>query len=116
MNYFTKIEKELINFQKPARYIGNELGIPKKDFINSGVKFVISYPDIYEIGMSNLGIKIIYDRINKLDFASCERVFSPWIDFEKYLRKNKIPLFSLETKTPLKKFDFIGISIQYELL
>lgn len=116
MNHFNKIEKELIHFQKPARYIGNESAIPKKDFIKSKVRFVISYPDIYEIGMSNLGIKIIYDRINKLDFASCERVFSPWIDFENYLRKNRIPLFSLESKSPLKKFDFIGISMQYELL
>ena len=66
--------------------------------------------------MSNQGVKIIYDRINKLDFASCERVFSPWTDFEKYLKENNIPLFSLESKTSLKEFDFIGISIQYELL
>jgi radical SAM-linked protein len=116
MDFFKDIENNLINFQKPARYIGNEIGIPKKDFINSPVKFAISYPDIYEIGMSNQGIKILYDRINKLNFASCERVFSPWTDFEKFLIDNNIPLFSLESKTPLVNFDFIGISIQYELL
>ncbi len=113
---FELIENNLINFEKPARYIGDEIGIPEKDFQNSNVKFVISYPDVYEIGMSNLGIKIIYDRINRLDFASCERVFSPWLDFEKYLLEKDIPLFSLETKTPLDNFDFIGFSIQYELL
>lgn len=116
MDFYKDIEKQLINFQKPARYIGNESGIPEKNFINSPVRFAISYPDIYEIGMSNQGIKILYDRINKLDFASCERVFSPWLDFEQFLLDNDIPLFSLETKTPLKKFDFIGISLQYELL
>ena len=74
---FDKIEKDLFKFQKPARYIGNEPGIPEKDFTGSFVKFAICYPDIYEIGMSNYGIKLIYDRINKLDFAACERVFFP---------------------------------------
>ncbi len=113
---FNKIENSLINFQKPGRYIGNESGIPDKDFKNAPVRVVIGYPDIYEVGMSNQGIKIIYDRINRLDFASCERVFSCWIDFENFLRKQKIPLYSLETKTPLNQFDIIGISIQYELL
>jgi radical SAM family uncharacterized protein/radical SAM-linked protein len=113
---FNLIENDLINFEKPARYIGNELLIPNKDFLKSPVKFLICYPDIYEIGMSNLGIKIIYDRINKLDFASCERVFSPWNDFEEYLKKNNYELFSLESKTPVKNFDFVGFSIQYELL
>lgn len=113
---FDLIEKNLINFEKPARYIGNELGIPEKDFKKSNVRFIISYPDIYEVGMSNLGIKIIYDIINRLDFASCERVFSPWVDLEKFLREKKIDLFSLESKSPVKDFDFFGISIQYELL
>jgi radical SAM family uncharacterized protein/radical SAM-linked protein len=113
---FEKIEKDLEKFQKPGRYTGIELGIPEKDFKNSDVRFLISYPDVYDIGMSNLGIKIIYDRINAMDFASCERVFSPWIDLEEYLRKNSYPLFSLESKSPLYEFDFIGISIQYELL
>ena len=113
---FKEIEKNLINIQKPGRYIGNESGLPKKDFINSNVRFVICYPDTYEVGMSNQGIKIIYDRINKNDCASCERVFSPWVDFDFFLRKNNIPLFSLETKTPLKQFDFVGISLQHELL
>ena len=116
MYYFNKIEKDLIKFQKPARYIGNEIGIPKKDFINSYIRFAICYPDLYEVGMSNKGIQIIYDNINKISFASCERVFSVWPDFEEYLIKNDFPLFSLESKTPLNNFDILGFSLQYELL
>lgn len=113
---FENIIKDLINVEKPGRYIGNEAGIPDKDFINSYIKTAICYPDIYEIGMSNYGIKILYDIVNKIDFASCERVFSPWFDFEKYLRDKNEVLFSLESKTPINNFDILGISIQYELL
>ena len=113
---FAEIEKYLIEIEKPGRYIGNEAGIPDKDFEASDVRMAISYPDVYEIGMSNYGIKILYDVINKLPFASCERVFSPWEDFEALLKKLDLPLFSLETKTALNKFDIVGVSIQYELL
>lgn len=113
---FDNIARDLLNFQKPARYIGSELGVPKKDYENSFVRFALCFPDLYEIGMSNLGIKIIYDIINSLEYSSCERVFSVWFDFEKYLRDNNYPLYSLESKSPLRKFDFIGFSIQYELL
>ncbi|HOV14058.1 MAG TPA: TIGR03960 family B12-binding radical SAM protein, partial [Spirochaetota bacterium] len=110
------IESSLINFQRPGRYIGSESGIPNKDFKNSFIKFALCYPDVYEVGMSNNGIKIIYDIINKIDFASCERVFSPWIDFEQFLREKKIPLYSLESYTSIKEFDFLGFTLQYELL
>ena len=110
------IEKNLINFQKPGRYIGSETGIPNKDFKNSFVKFAICYPDVYEVGMSNNGIKIIYDIINKVEYASCERVFAPWLDFEKFLRDNDLQLYSLESYTPIYQFDFLGFTIQYELL
>lgn len=113
---FENISRDLLNFQKPARYIGSELGIPQKDYENSFVRFALCFPDLYEIGMSNLGIKIIYDIINSLEFSSCERVFSVWRDFEKYLRDNNYPLYTLESKSPLSNFDFIGFSIQYELL
>lgn len=113
---FKQIEKYLMEIEKPGRYIGNEAGIPDKDFKSSEVRMVISYPDVYEVGMSNYGIKILYDVINKLPFASCERVFSAWTDFEELLKKLDLPLFSLETKTPLNEFDVIGVSIQYELL
>ena len=113
---FSTIEPFLVEFEKPGRYIGNEIGIPNKNFLESQVRFVISYPDIYEIGMSNNGIKILYDIINRQNNASCERVFSPWLDFSNFLNEKQIPLFSLETKSPIKNFDFFGISIQYELL
>lgn len=113
---FKQIEKYLTEIEKPGRYIGNEVGIPNKNFESSEIRMAISYPDVYEVGMSNYGIKILYDVINKLPFASCERVFSPWVDFEELLEKLDLPLFSLETKTPLNKFDIVGVSIQYELL
>lgn len=113
---FKQIEKYLTKIEKPGRYIGNEAGIPNKNFEESEIRMAISYPDVYEVGMSNYGIKILYDVVNKLPFASCERVFSPWVDFEKLLEKLDLPLFSLETKTPLNEFDIVGVSIQYELL
>ena len=109
---FSTIEPFLLNL-KNRRYIGNEIGIPNKNFLESQVRFVISYPDIYEIGMSNNGIKILYDIINRQNNASCERVFSPWLDFSNFLNEKQIS-FSLETKSPIKILIF-GISIQYEL-
>lgn len=113
---FKQIEKYLTEIEKPGRYIGNEAGIPNKNFIGSEIRMAISYPDVYEVGMSNYGIKILYDVVNKLPFASCERVFSAWSDFEELLKKLNLPLFSLETKTSLNEFDVVGVSIQYELL
>jgi radical SAM family uncharacterized protein/radical SAM-linked protein len=107
---------DMLTIQKPGRYIGGELNIPDKDFENSSVRVVAAYPDVYEIGMSNHGLRIIYDRINQMKKASCERVYSPWTDFSQYLEENDIPLFSLETRTPVQEFDLLGISIQYELL
>lgn len=108
--------EDLLKIQKPARYLGDEKGIPKKDFKNSTVKFVLSYPDIYEIGMSNHGLKILYNLLNDIDYVCCERVFSPWYDMEELLRKNENDLFSLESKSSIIEFDVLGISIQYELL
>jgi radical SAM family uncharacterized protein/radical SAM-linked protein len=101
---------------KPARYIGSEINIIKKDINNIDLRMVLSYPDLYEIGMSNLGLRIIYDSVNRIKNYYCERVFSPWLDFEEKLRENEIPLYSLETYTPLNIFDVIGFSIGYELL
>jgi radical SAM family uncharacterized protein/radical SAM-linked protein len=101
---------------KPARYIGSEANIIRKDPQGVDIRMVISYPDVYEVGMSNLGIRIIYDAVNQVQNFCCERVFSPWTDFEKQLRKNGIPLYSLETFTPLRDFDVIGFSVGSELL
>jgi radical SAM family uncharacterized protein len=101
---------------KPARYVGNEVNIVRKDPASVDVHMAISYPDVYEIAMSNLGIRIIYDAVNRIRNFYCERVFSPWTDFEKQLREKSIPLYSLETFTPLSDFDVVGFSVGSELL
>ncbi len=110
----TALSYLLNRVEKPGRYIGKEIGtfLPEKD---CRLRMVLAFPDIYEIGMSNLGIRILYNRINKTPGFSCERVFSPWIDLEKLLRKENIPLFSLETHSFLNEFDAVGISMQTEL-
>lgn len=110
-----RIEKELLPFvEKPGRYIGNELNVVKKD--HSGkLKFALAFPDVYEIGMSYLGLSILYHIINQHPQALCERVFCPHLDCEKILRERKIPLYSLESRTPLRQFDIVGISLTYEL-
>ncbi|MBI4824613.1 MAG: DUF2344 domain-containing protein [Nitrospirae bacterium] len=99
-------------FQRPSRYINNELNSIKKD---ASLRVCLSFPDIYEIGMSHLGLKILYKIINDLPYASAERAFHPWLDMEAHMRQKKIPLCSLESKTPIREFDIIGFSLQYEL-
>lgn len=113
---FERISEVLPHVLKPARYIGNEINIIKKNCEKVDLRIVLSYPDLYEVGMSNLGLRILYDSINRIENFYCERVFAPWLDFEEKLRENGIPLFSLETYTPLNQFDVIGFSIGYELL
>ena len=99
-------------FRKPSRYIGNELNIIRKQ---GDVKVALCFPDTYEIGMSHLGLKILYSIINEIPNASAERVFAPWVDFESYLRENDLPLTSLEFERPLKEFNIVGFTLQYEL-
>jgi radical SAM family uncharacterized protein/radical SAM-linked protein len=99
-------------FQKPSRYIGNEVNIIRKE---AGIKVALCFPDTYEIGMSHLGLKILYSIINNIPDASAERVFAPWVDLEEYLRKEGLPLTSLEFNRPLKDFDMVGFTLQYEL-
>lgn len=108
------VESELLKVQKPGRYTGGELGIIRKD--NASVRMAISYPDLYEVGMSNNGIRILYDAVNSIEFASCERVFSVEDDFEQILRKHNQPLYTLETYTPLNELDIIGFNLSHELL
>lgn len=105
----------LLNIEKPARYIGNEVNSVIKDTDQVDIRFCMCFPDVYEIGMSHLGIQILYDTINKREDAYCERVYSPWPDLDKIMREQNIPLFSLETQTPIKEFDFLGITLQYEM-
>lgn len=110
-----KIEKHLLSVQKPSRYIGGESGSIVKDKSKVDVRFAFCFPDTYEIGMSHLGIKILYSLINERENYWCERVFAPCVDFEEIMRKNDIPLYALESLEPVKDFDFIGFTMQYEM-
>ena len=108
-------ERILMNIEKPARYIGNEVNIVKKDLSDIDIRFAVCFPDVYEIGMSYLGIQILYDFFNRREDTYCERVYSPWPDLDEIMRKENIRLFSLETQTPINEFDWLGITIQYEM-
>ena len=99
---------------KPARYLGGEHNSIVKDWSSTNLKVALAYPDLYDLGMSNLGIALLYDIINKRADALAERIFSPWIDFEQLLRENNEPLRSLETQHSLNNFDILGITLQYE--
>ena len=105
----------LMKIDKPARYIGNELNSVKKDKEQVEIRFVMCFPDVYEIGMSHLGIQILYDMFNRREDVWCERVYSPWPDLHAVLKEQQIPLFSLESQEPVKEADFLGITIQYEM-
>lgn len=105
----------LMKIEKPARYIGNEFNAVVKDKSKIKVRFAMCFPDVYEIGMSHLGIQILYDMFNSMEDVWCERVYSPWLDLDKIMREQQIPLFALESQEPIKTFDFLGITIQYEM-
>lgn len=110
-----KIEKYLLQVQKPSRYIGGEVGSIIKDKSKVDVRFAFCFPDTYDIGMSHIGMKILYSLTNKRENYWCERVFAPGEDFEEIMRRNDIPLYALESLDPIKDFDFIGFTMQYEL-
>lgn len=105
----------LLKVEKPARYIGNEVNSVMKDKNQVDIRFCMCFPDVYEIGMSHLGIQILYDMFNRREDVWCERVYSPWTDLDKIMREEKIPLFALESQDPIKEFDFLGITLQYEM-
>ena len=105
----------LLQIEKPARYLGNEYNAVYKDTASVDVRFAMCFPDVYEIGMSYLGIQIIYDMLNRRDDVYCERVYSPWMDLDAVMRERNIPLFALESQDPIKDFDFLGITLQYEM-
>lgn len=105
----------LLTVDKPARYIGNEVNAVMKNKDDVDVRFCMCFPDVYEIGMSHLGIQILYDMLNSDEHIWCERVYSPWPDLDKIMREKQIPLFGLESQDPIKDFDFLGITIQYEM-
>ncbi|MCI8294150.1 MAG: TIGR03960 family B12-binding radical SAM protein, partial [Hespellia sp.] len=105
----------LLKIEKPARYIGGEVNSVMKDSSKVDVRFAMCFPDIYEIGMSHLGIQILYDMFNRREDVWCERVYSPWMDLHKIMKEQNIPLFALESQDPIRVFDFLGITIQYEM-
>lgn len=115
-----EIDSELLNqvlmkVEKPSRYIGNELNMVEKDKTAVDIRVAFAFPDVYEVGMSHIGMKILYHLINKRSDSYCERVFSPWPDMEKQMRELGMPIFALETKDSLKCFDFVAFTLQYEL-
>ena len=109
------IKKALYHVQRPGRYWGNELNLSVKNREETDLSFALAFPDLYEIGMSHVGFSILYHVLNKEKWIACERVYSPWPDMEEEMLNRNIPLFSLETKTPVKEFDILGITLQYEL-
>lgn len=105
----------LMTIDKPARYIGNEINSVVKDTSEVDIRFAMCFPDVYEIGMSHLGIQILYDMFNKRQDTWCERVYSPWPDLHEIMKEQNIPLFGLESQEPVKDFDFLAITLQYEM-
>lgn len=105
----------LLSIQQPARYIGGEVNIVVKDHSKVRTRFAFAFPDVYDIGMSHLGIQILYSMFNSREDVCCERVYSPWVDLDTIMREKKIPLFTLESQKPVKDFDFLGITLQYEM-
>ena len=111
----SKLNHLLRQVEKPARYIGNEINIIKKNQEDADVRFAFAFPDLYEIGMSYMGLQILYHVLNSRDKIACERVFAPAPDMEALMRKEGLPLYTLETKTPVKEMDFLGFTLQYEM-
>ncbi|MCH5138190.1 TIGR03960 family B12-binding radical SAM protein [Clostridiaceae bacterium UIB06] len=105
----------LFKVEKPARYIGGEINSYNKDINKVDIRFAFCFPDVYEVGMSHLGTRILYHVLNEREDTFCERVFAPWVDMEELMRENNIPLYALETKDPIKDFDFLGFTLQYEM-
>ena len=105
----------LLKIEKPARYLGGEVNSVMKEKEKIDIRVAMCFPDVYEIGMSHLGIQILYDMFNQRDDIYCERVYSPWTDLDQIMRERNIPLFALESQDPIINFDFLGITIQYEM-
>ncbi|MGI6706394.1 MAG: TIGR03960 family B12-binding radical SAM protein [Clostridia bacterium] len=110
-----KIDDILSKVTKPTRYMGNEYNMVVKEARQVDIRFAFAFPDVYEVGMSHLGLKILYHLLNERSDTYCERVFAPWLDMEEHMRKHDIPLFSLETKSSILDFDFLGFTLQYEM-
>lgn len=114
-HYKILYESCLKKVQKPARYIGNEFGSIHKEWSDDMLSFAFCFPDVYEVGMSHLGMKILYHMLNEREDTICERVFAPWDDMESEMRQNDIPLLSMESYKPVREFDIVGFTLQYEM-
>lgn len=115
MNKLALSDDILMQIEKPARYIGGEVNSVVKDKQTVDMRIAFCFPDVYEIGMSHLGIQILYDMFNQFEGVWCERVYSPWVDLDAIMRKEQIPLFALESQDPIRDFDWLAITIQYEM-
>lgn len=115
MNKLALSDEILNSIDKPARYIGHEVNAVYKDKEKVDIRFCMCFPDVYEVGMSHLGILILYDMFNRREDTWCERVYSPWPDLDKVMREKNIPLFAVESQEPVRDFDFLGITLQYEM-
>lgn len=111
-----KLDRILLKVQKPGRYVGGELNSTVKDWDSVQTKVALVFPDIYDIGVSNVGLKILYDQVNRRDDALAERAYAPWLDMEALMREHGIPLYALESKRPLACFDLVGFTLPYETL
>lgn len=109
------VEKILHGIEKPGRYLGSEINTYKKNFREAEVRFVLAFPDVYEVGLSHLGLRLLYHRLNAMEEVMADRVYAPWLDFEQKLRATGNPLCGIESGRPLNEFDFVGFSLQYEL-
>jgi radical SAM family uncharacterized protein len=112
----SRLDRILLQVQKPGRYVGGELNSIVKDWDKTATKVAFVFPDIYDIGVSNVGLKILYDQVNQREDALAERAYAPWLDMEALMREHEIPLYTLESKRPLACFDLIGVSLPYETL
>lgn len=109
------MDELLRDIERPGRYLGGEINARRKRFEDADVRYALAFPDVYEVGMSHLGIQLLYHRLNDVEGVLADRVYAPWPDFERRLRESRTPLFALETRRPLRDFDFVGFSLQYEL-
>ena len=105
----------LMSIDKSARYIGHEVNAIYNDLDKIDIRFCMCFPDVYEVGMSHIGIQILYEMFNRREDTYCERTYSPWPDLDKLMREKNIPLFAMESQDPIKVFDFLGITLQYEM-
>jgi radical SAM family uncharacterized protein/radical SAM-linked protein len=114
-NLSRALDALVLRAQKPSRYVGGELGSVRKDLATAGVRFALAFPDTYEVGMSNLGFRLLYHLLNDRPEIACERVFLPWPDLEQMLKEERLPLFTLESRAPVADFDVLGVTLQFEL-